>query len=179
MLVNSGEWSGKTTEDARRRWRITHSTRLWRSGDDIPTARLGHFPPAILGFADTDQFIAKSAERCRRNTRICRSGCRRLLRSPVPANRRWPRCRSLRNDLSELRRPGSPRDGHDGHVRRFVVVLLSIHGPEERDLAVRSRDRSVLDAGRSVHRRRRSRRDAPDLRAILDKGDAGSGVGEV
>ena len=27
----------------------------------------------------------------------------------------------------EVRRAGAPRDGHDGHVRRFVVVFLPLH----------------------------------------------------
>ena len=30
------------------------------------------------------------------------------------------------HDLSRLRRPRPPRDGHDGYVRRFVVVLLPV-----------------------------------------------------
>ena len=36
---------------------------------------------------------------------------------------------------------GDARNGHDGHVRRFVVVLLSLHRSAQRDDAVRSGDR--------------------------------------
>jgi hypothetical protein len=34
------------------------------------------------------------------------------------------------NVLSELRKSGRARDGHDGHLRRFVLVLLQIPGLE-------------------------------------------------
>ena len=43
-------------------------------------------------------------------------------------------------DLSEVRRPGAPRDRHHGHVRRFVLVLLSLHRRAERQRAVRFDD---------------------------------------
>ena len=38
-----------------------------------------------------------------------------------------------------LRRRRAPRDGHDGHVRRLVVVLLPLLRPEERQQALRPR----------------------------------------
>ena len=34
--------------------------------------------------------------------------------------------------LSEVRRPGAPRDRHHGHLRRFVLVLLSLHRSRHR-----------------------------------------------
>ncbi len=36
-------------------------------------------------------------------------------------------------DLSEVWRAGAARDRHDGHVRRFELVLLSLHRCEECD----------------------------------------------
>ena len=39
-------------------------------------------------------------------------------------------------DLPEVRRPGAARDRHDGHLRRFVLVLLSLHRRAECDGAI-------------------------------------------
>ena len=41
-------------------------------------------------------------------------------------------------EVPEVRRSGAPRDGHDGHVRRLVVVLLPLRRSAERQAAVRS-----------------------------------------
>ena len=45
-----------------------------------------------------------------------------------------------------LRRPGPARDGHDGHVRRFVVVLRPLLRSTNDDAAVRPGEGEVLDA---------------------------------
>ena len=42
-------------------------------------------------------------------------------------------------DVPDVRRPGAARDGHDGHVRRLVVVLHPLHRPGQRGAAVRPR----------------------------------------
>ena len=65
---------------------------------------------------------------------------------------------------------GAARDRHDGHVRRFVVVLLSILRSEERRAAVRPGEGEILDARRLLQRRRRARHSAPDLFALLRAG---------
>ena len=70
-------------------------------------------------------------------------------------------------DLPEVRRPGPARDRHDGHVRRFVVVLPALLRPAERRAAVRSGGRGLLDAGRLLQRRRRARDSAPAVFALL------------
>ena len=42
-------------------------------------------------------------------------------------------------ELSQVRRRGAPRDRHHGHLRRFVLVLLSLHQPDARHQAARHR----------------------------------------
>ncbi len=39
-------------------------------------------------------------------------------------------------DVPDVRRAGAARDGHDGHVRRFELVLLPLYGCEECERAV-------------------------------------------
>ena len=78
-----------------------------------------------------------------------------------------------RDDLPLLRRPGPPRDRHDGHVRRLVLVLPPLPRPARRRASLRPRDRRSLDARRPVHRRRRARDPPPDVRALLRQGARG------
>ena len=88
--------------------------------------------------------------------------------------------RVLRDQMSEVRRVR-----HD--ARRTRWTRLSIRrwyyfrytDPHNaKCLSIREMA-TLLDACRSVHRRRRSRGDAPDLCTILDKGDARYGHGEI
>ena len=53
-----------------------------------------------------------------------------------------PRCGVCQYHLPGLRRPGPPRDRHDGHLRRFQLVLLPLHRRKE------------LRPRRSIRRRR-------------------------
>ena len=71
--------------------------------------------------------------------------------------------------LSEVRRPGATRDRHDGYLRRFVVVLLSLRRRAKRQSAVRHGKNRLLVSHRSIHWRRRARHPAPDLFALLDQ----------
>src|SRR6185312_4176447 len=64
------------------------------------------------------------------------------------------------------------RDGHDGYVRRFELVLLSLLRCEEFERAVRFEEDRLLVSDRSVHWRRGTRDSAPDLFALLDEDDA-------
>ena len=91
-------------------------------------------------------------------------------RSPLAAAEDW-----VNVECPTLRRPGEARDGHDGHVRRLLLVLHPLHGSEERQGAVLARDRRLLAARQPVHRRHRARDPAPALRALLHEGDAGDG----
>ena len=75
-----------------------------------------------------------------------------------------------RHHVPELRRAGAPGDGHDGHVRRLVVVLPPLRGRAQRRRGVGSPDRRLLAARQAVHRRDRARDPPPALRALLHQG---------
>ena len=81
------------------------------------------------------------------------------------------------HDLPEVRRARAARDRHDGHVRRLVLVLPALLRRAQRRGAVGPRGRRQVDAGRPVHRRRRARDPAPDVRALLHEGARGHGPG--
>ena len=99
----------------------------------------------------------------------CPSSCRRSRipaegKPPLASNEEWinvpcPKC-------------GKPaaRGGHDGHVRRLVLVLPALLRPAQRPGAVGSAARRLLDAGRPVRRRHRPRDRAPAVLALLRQG---------
>ena len=105
----------------------------------------------------------------------------------LPGRRRLPRQRREparprrgvpERRLPDVRRPGAARDGHDGHVRRLVLVLvaLPVAAQGRRRRSIRRPDRA-LDARRPVHGRRRARRDAPAVQPLLHQGAARPGPG--
>ena len=138
--------------------------------DQLPPARLAAVAPALLGRADPDRLLRHARDRARARGRPAgRAARRRGLRAAgqVAAGRG----RGLgQHDVPDLRRPRAPRDGHDGHVRRLVLVLPALHGREQRRRGLGPQDPRQLDAGRPVHRRRRARDPAPDVRALLREG---------
>ena len=73
--------------------------------------------------------------------------------------------------VPDVRRAGAARGGHDGHVRRLVLVLPALLRPAQRPGAVRAAARRRVDADRPVHRRHRPREGAPALLALLRQGD--------
>ena len=55
-----------------------------------------------------------------------------------------PRARVRQRHLSEVRRPCPPRDRHDGHVCRFVLVFLPLHRRPQCRRPIRSRESRLL-----------------------------------
>ena len=147
-----------------------------RIGCQLPPARLAGLAPALLGRADPGRLLrglwrgrrAGDRPRPRRAAAGRAAGDRRLRAAgPQPARRR----RGLgRHRVPALRRPGAPRDRHDGHLRRLLLVLHPLPRPAQRGGRLGPRRRRPLAAGRPVHRRGRARDPAPDVRALLHQG---------
>src|SRR5439155_653540 len=79
----------------------------------------------------------------------------------------------IREVISEDgREHGAPRHGHDGHVRRFVLVHVSLRRSEDRHGVHERGDRQEVAARPSVHRWRRARHPAPALHALHGEGAA-------
>src|SRR6266536_1320059 len=70
----------------------------------------------------------------------------------------------------DLPKGKSPRDGHDGHLRRLVLVLHALLRRAQRPRAVRPGGRRLLAADRPIHRRRRARDPAPSLLPLFREG---------
>ena len=183
VLVNSGEWTGEAVLEAQEKMgRFAEEQRLRQAHDDVSAEGLGCQPPALLGHADPDGVLRSmraSGMRCRD-----RAGAgERAAGAAAGEDRDYAAGRKparqgagvREHDLPEVRRAGAARDRHDGHVRRFELVLLPLHRRAERERAVRFGEGELLVSDRSVHRRRGARDSSPDLLALLDEGDARSG----
>jgi len=126
ILVNSGEFSGLGCADAIAQ--MSARAEEQKFGKATVTFRLKDWGISrqrywVLQF---QWCTAKKMASCPWPKRICRSSCRttcRLLWLGVSAGK----CAViLEYNVSEVWRPGSARDRHDGYVRRFVVVFLPL-----------------------------------------------------
>ena len=92
----------------------------------VPDARLAHLAPALLGRTDSHPLLRRLRRRPRSGggTAGAAAGGRPLLADGriAPEAARGVRERAL----SVVRRRRTAGDGHDGHVRRFVVVLPAL-----------------------------------------------------
>ncbi len=81
--------------------------------------------------------------------------------------------------LPDLRRTGHARQRHDGHLRGLVVVLPALLLAARRHPGLRPRAGQPVGSVRHLHRRRRARRAAPAVRAVLHHGAARHGAAGV
>ena len=87
-------------------------------------------------------------------------------------------CRVRQREVPEVRRSRTPRNRHDGYVRRFVVVLPALRRSGQQRAAVRPGRGRLLDAGGLLQRRRRACDSAPVVLPVLHPGSAGRRSGE-
>ncbi len=175
VKINSGFLDGLTIAEAKRKaidW--LRRARAWRGQGQLPAARLGHQPPALLGRADSGRLLPDATAWCPSRRRTCRSCCRTTCSSRGKGGSPLAERGLLRqHHVPEVRRQGPARDRHDGHLRGVLLVLppLLLAAATSSGMFERA-GRRLLDAGRSVHRRHRARRAAPALRALLHQGAA-------
>ncbi len=140
---------------------------------ELPPARLADLAAALLGMPDPDRVLRRLRHRAGAGGGSAGAPARRRrlpAEGPLAARGR----RGLgQHALPAVRRQGAPRDRHDGHLRRLVVVLPALLRRQQRPRRVGSLGSAGVDARRPVHRRRRARDPAPDVRALLHQGARG------
>ena len=110
-----------------RRDRRLASVRAQGQADrELPPARLAALAPALLGLPDPGRALRAVRHRPgARRPAAGRAAGHRGLR-PEGQARHSPRPRTGCEPTARLRRRGPPRDGHDGHLRRLLVVLPAL-----------------------------------------------------
>ena len=175
-LINSGSFTGMPAPEAKGAITAWLEERGPRAGHrELPPARLAALTPALLGLPDSDGLLR--AGRAGAGARRPAAGGAARDRGLHPAGPLAPGGRRGlgAHHLPPLRRRGPARDRHDGHLRRLVLVLPALLRSPQPGRALGSRRGEPLDAGRPVHRRRRARDPAPDVRPLLRQGAGGHG----
>ncbi len=142
----------------------------------LPPQGLGHLPPALLGHADPRDPLRGLRNRAGAGGRAAGAPAARRQDRGRRRFATGPRAGVRQREVPDLRWSGAPRDRHDGHVHRLVLVLLPLLRRPQRHRAVRFPQDRLLVPDRPVHRRRRARHPAPDLLALLDEDDARPGA---
>ena len=109
----------------------------------LPAARLGDQPPALLGRADPDPLL-RGAAWCPSRRSTCPSCCPHDVQITGKGGSPLADVAELRQrDVSRMRRQGAARHRHDGHVRGVVVVLPPLLLAALRRRHVRPRGRAT------------------------------------
>ncbi len=88
----------------------------------VPAARLADLPPALLGKPDPDRPLRGRRSRASAHGAAARAAAQGIQTAIGES-------RLLAHDLPQVRARGAARDGHDGHVHRFLVVLPALREP--------------------------------------------------
>ncbi len=170
MLINSGQFSGLECADAIQKMSafaekngfgkatVTYRLKDW----GISRQRYWGTPIPML-YCEKDGIVPVPEKDLASDFA---GKCRYRSRPGIPAQQ-FARVRQ--REVSQVRRAGAPRNRHHGHLRRFVLVFLSLHRRAQRPRSVRFENRAVLVSHRPVHRRRRARHPSPYLLALLDQ----------
>ena len=133
MLIDSGEWTGLSCAEAQQK--MTAFAKAKGFGEATVTFRLKDWgvsrqrywgTPIPMLYCEKDGIVPVPDDQLPvllpENVEITQEGGSPLAKLPEFVNATCP----------EVRRPGAARDGHDGHLRRFVLVLLSLYQREGR-----------------------------------------------
>ena len=174
VAVNSGPIDGLPTAEAKKAGHQAAGRARRRQGrGQLPAARLGVLAPALLGRAHPAGPLRKGRRRAGARVGPARAPARRrdLRADRAPASRRWPASRAswrppARSAAARRKRETNTMPQWAGSCWYYLRYLDA----EERRAPVRAGGREGVDAGRPVRRRRRARRAAPALRALLAQG---------
>ncbi len=145
----------------------------------LSPARLGVLAPALLGRADPAGPLRQGRRRAGARVTAAGPPARRgKLRAHGDGRVAAGRHRELGEDhLPQVRRPRPSGDQHHAPVGGLVLVLPALSVAERRRPPVRAVRRERVDGRRPVRGRRRARRPAPAVRALLAQGAVRHGPG--